>query len=71
MPAPMSPVNLRRAKRNVYAALRVIETASFSSDILTREALRRAVDAPSQWLWVAVSPEDVPVGLYPFAFPHK
>jgi len=62
MPAPMSPVNLRRAKRTDIAALRVIETASFSSDILTREALRRAVDAPSQWLWVAVSPEDVPVG---------
>jgi len=58
----MLKVNFRRARPDDLNALCVIEAASFSSDLLSKQSIKRAIAAKSQWLFVAVSEEDVPVG---------
>jgi len=58
----MPKVSFRQAKPDDLSALCVIEAASFSSDLLSKQSIRRAITSKSQWLRVAVSAEDVPVG---------
>lgn len=58
----MDKIKYRRAKLDDLSALCVIEAASFTSDLLSKGAFRRAITAKSQWLWVATSTADVPIG---------
>jgi glutathione synthase/RimK-type ligase-like ATP-grasp enzyme/ribosomal protein S18 acetylase RimI-like enzyme len=58
----MKQIKYRVARPDDLAALCVIEWQSFTSDRMSKAAIRRSITSSTQWSLVAVSSDDIPVG---------